>query len=45
MRPTSRRTTVQVSDDEEFYAESEIERLEASMTADDPDLLVGSDGR
>jgi hypothetical protein len=37
--------TVQVSDDEEFYAESEIERLEASMTADDPDVLVGSDGR
>ena len=31
-------------DEEEFYAESELERLEASMAADDPDL-VGSDGR
>jgi hypothetical protein len=36
--------TIQVSDDEEFFAESEIDRLESSLTADNPDL-VGSDGR
>jgi hypothetical protein len=36
--------TVQVSDDEEFYAEGEIDRLESGITADNPDF-VGSDGR
>jgi hypothetical protein len=36
--------TVQVSDDEEFYAESEIDRLESGIAADNPDY-VGSDGR
>lgn len=33
-----------VSDDEEFYADSELQALEAAMPADNPDL-VGSDGR
>ena len=28
-----------VSDEEEFFAESELERLEAAMTADDPDYM------
>jgi hypothetical protein len=37
--------TVAVSDDEEFYADGELDRLEAGVTADDPDLLVGSAGR
>jgi hypothetical protein len=27
------------SDDEEFYADSELERLEGGVTADDPDLV------
>ena len=33
-----------VSDDEEFYADSELQALEARMTADNPDY-VGSDTR
>ena len=32
-----------VSDEEEFFAESEIDRLEAGLTADNPDYV--SDGR
>jgi hypothetical protein len=28
-----------VSDDEEFYADSELSRLEAGVTADDPDMV------
>jgi hypothetical protein len=34
----------QVSDDEEFYAESELARMQAGMTAENPDY-VASDGR
>jgi hypothetical protein len=33
-----------VTDDEEFFADSELDRLEAGLTADDPDY-VRSDGR
>jgi hypothetical protein len=33
-----------VSDDEEFFAESELERLQAGVTPENPDY-VGSDGR
>lgn len=33
-----------VTDEEEFYAESELQRLEAGLVAENPDY-VGSDGR
>jgi hypothetical protein len=36
--------TIEVSDDVEFLAESEMARLEAGLIADDPDY-VGRDGR